>query len=484
MELETLRNQILQRVGCSAVDNLKMINTHQGHGFAAEEMNHFIDVVDSLSQLNFSDAYNAEIIGGDLDPATNKIIKSGADRFYKGDFIQSKYCKSGSKCISACIDSDGSWKYKLADGRGFQKIEVPSDKYDEAVRNLDNRIRTGKVKGISDPAMAKKLIVKGFFTHDQAKRVTEFFTPESLLYDAASGMIVSGGTMLISGVISFAIAIWSGCDTEQAFNNALDIALKVGGIAFATHMVSSQLSKSLISQSIKSSSVDFVKSDIFKTLSKGSITKLGGSEQISNRISKNSIAAIATVVVLSAVELAKFLSSKISGSQAFKNIVVMSVSVAASVAGGQLGLVAGAKLGLATGNPWCIVVGAIAGGISGFLAGNATKSIMDNFIEDDAIGMLRIFERAIGDLATDYLLGNEEIQNVILSMRQNQNMSEFLAFMYYAEKKSGTAYSVAYVIAEYEVSNILSKRKKVEFIDNNHNALIDAKISNLVCMEG
>ena len=472
MELDILKQQILQRISNNSVDKLRFINTPQGHGFAAEEMNNFIDVI------QFKDAY---VTANDKDLISNKIIKNGYDRVCNGEYIQSKYCNSGSKCISECIDN-GVFKYTI-DGGGFQKVEVPSDKYDEAIKNFENRIRSGKIKNITDPSYAKKIIIKGFFTQEQAISATRFFTPESLFYDAVNGIIVTSGVMIISGTISFAISIWSGCDYIEALNNALDIALKAGGVAFATHMVSSQLSKSILNKSIKSSSYELVNSTAFKKLTYGvrNANGIGSSNNIINNITKRGIAAIATIVVLSSIELKKFLSSQISGSQAFKNIVVLSVQVAVSLAGYKLGIIAGAKVGLASGNPWGVLVGSIAGGIAGFLAGNITKSIMDNFIEDDAIGMLRIFERAIGDLAKDYLLGTEEMKDVISSMRSNHDMAEFLAFMYYAEKKSRTAYSIAYVIAEYEIENILLSRDKIDIITVD-NEVFDKKISNLVLL--
>ena len=235
LELDILKQQILQRVSNNSVDKLRFINTPQGHGFAAEEMNNFIDVI------QFKDAY---VTANDKDLISNKIIKNGYDRVCNGEYIQSKYCNSGSKCISECIDN-GMFKYTV-DGGGFQKVEVPSDKYDEAIKNFENRIRSGKIKNITDPSYAKKIIIKGFFTQEQAINATRFFTPESLCYDAINGMIVTSSVMLISGTISFAISIWSGCNYIEALNNALDIALKAGGVAFATHMVSSQLSKSIL----------------------------------------------------------------------------------------------------------------------------------------------------------------------------------------------------------------------------------------------
>lgn len=40
------------------------------------------------------------------------------------------------------------------------KIEVPSDKYDEAVMAMEEKIKNGQVKGVSDPNEAKNIVKK------------------------------------------------------------------------------------------------------------------------------------------------------------------------------------------------------------------------------------------------------------------------------------------------------------------------------------
>lgn len=56
----------------------------------------------------------------------------------------------------------------MMDGKPM-KIEVPSDKYDEAVRAMEEKIKNGQVKGVSDPNEAKNIVKKGHFTYAQAK---------------------------------------------------------------------------------------------------------------------------------------------------------------------------------------------------------------------------------------------------------------------------------------------------------------------------
>ena len=110
----------------------EMFNTPRGHGFAAENANHLADILSGK---------DAKLVGAETD-ATNHIIKNGADRIVNGVNIQTKYCSSGSKCISECFEN-GKFRYLNMDGTPMQ-IEVPSDKYDDAVRALQDRIKKGE----------------------------------------------------------------------------------------------------------------------------------------------------------------------------------------------------------------------------------------------------------------------------------------------------------------------------------------------------
>ena len=88
----------------------------RGHGFAAERANTLYDRYTG---------HDARILGDDN-------AKNGADRLVDGVEIQSKYCKTGGKCISECFEN-GQFRYIGSDGKPMQ-IEVPSDKYESALQ--------------------------------------------------------------------------------------------------------------------------------------------------------------------------------------------------------------------------------------------------------------------------------------------------------------------------------------------------------------
>lgn len=66
---------------------------------------------------------------------------------------------------------------------------------------MKNKIREGKVPGVTDPAEASRLIRRGHLTYTRARNITRFGTIESVTYDIAEGSVVS----LAAGGISFAL---------------------------------------------------------------------------------------------------------------------------------------------------------------------------------------------------------------------------------------------------------------------------------------
>ena len=103
-------------------------STPRGHGFAAEQANYLYD---KITNADFFRQGKVQNVGEAIDPDTGRIVKNGADRILNGTNIQTKYCKTGGKCISECFEG-GKFKYLNPDGTPMQ-IVVPSDKYEAAL---------------------------------------------------------------------------------------------------------------------------------------------------------------------------------------------------------------------------------------------------------------------------------------------------------------------------------------------------------------
>ncbi|MGE8451417.1 MAG: hypothetical protein ACN6OP_12510, partial [Pseudomonadales bacterium] len=190
----------------------------QGHGFAAEQGNTLIDKMRGKS---------AKVVGGD-----NAL--NGADRLVDGQEIQTKYCSTGARSIGSAFDNKGDGGFRYWDPNGEpMPIEVPRDQYSQAVQTMEKKIADKKVPGVTDPARAKDLVVKGSLTYDQAKNITRFGTFESVSYDIAEGSIIAMGAGGISFAITATISYLNTGDTRQA----LRAACLQGGSAFGKALI-------------------------------------------------------------------------------------------------------------------------------------------------------------------------------------------------------------------------------------------------------
>ena len=433
-------------------DNVVMAG-RQGHGFGGEKLNNLYDNLTGK---------NAEIIGADN-------TKNGADRLVDGVNIQTKYCATGSRCINECFDDTTKlMKYLNPDGSPMQ-IEVPSDKYEDAIRSMEDKIRKGQVPGIADPEKAKDIVRKGNFTYQQAVNVAKFGTIESLTYDAINGIKLAGISMGISSAISFGVAIWNGKDWEDALKDSVYSGLKVGGVAWAGSIVAAQLGRTGMEQTLRGATDYLVKnmgSKAYHLLANAlrSSDKMIYGAAAMNHASKllrgNVVTGIATTLVLSTADFYRLFNGRVSGSQVFKNVTKTGASVAGGIGGWMGGAMAGGALGSAipiVGN----VAGAIVGGIIGSMAGGTaahkvTETVLDHFIEDDAKEMLRIIEVEFSQLAFDYLLNEEEAKKVIDKFKE-KDIPDVLRDMFASNDRNLFAKN----LFEANIIEIVKSRKKI-----------------------
>ena len=398
--------------------------TPRGHGFAAEQANHLYD---KITNADFFGQGKVQMVGEDIDPSTGRIIKDGADRIVNGTNIQTKYCKTGGKCISECFEN-GKLRYLNPDGTPMQ-VEVPSDKYDAAIQAMENRIKNGEVPGVTDPKDAKRIVRKGHFTYEQAKNIAKAGTVESITFDAVNGTIIATSAFGISTVLSFATSVWNGDSFDVAIRNATYTGLKVGGTTFITAVLASQLSKAGLNSALVSSSEAIVSimgpkasAMLVNAFRSGSnIYGAAAMKSAAKMLRGNAITGAVSVVVLSSVDVVNIFRGRISGKQLFKNVA----NTAATVAGGTAGWVGGATAGAAIGSAIPIIgtaVGGFVGGLLGSFAvgaasSKASNAVLGAFIEDDAEEMVRIIEKVFQDLATDYLLNQTEAEAVVDALK-------------------------------------------------------------------
>lgn len=448
----------------STIYGMDKFNTPMGHGFAAENANHLYD---KINNFDFFGQGKVKLTGEEIDPNTGRIVKNGADRVVDGINIQTKYCSSGSKCISECFEN-GKLRYLNADGTAMQ-IEVPSDKYDAAVEAMKNRIERGEVPGVTDPEQAKEIVRKGKFTYKQAKNIAKFGTVESITFDAVNGAIIATGAMGISAAITFATGVWNGEDFDFVIKKAAYEGLKVGGTTFITAVLSSQLSRAGLNSALVGSSEAIItlmgpkaSAILVNAFRSGSnIYGAAAMKSAAKMLRGNAITGAVSVLVLSSFDIANIFRGRISGSQLFKNIT----STASTVAGGTAGWVGGAMLGSTIGSVVPIVGNVVGGAVGGIIgsfaggaaAGKASGKVLDNFIEDDANKMVKIIEEVFTKLAEDYLLNKGEAENIIDKLKDSLT-GEFLKDMFASSDREDFAIKKLEPLVEDEVM----KRKFVK----------------------
>lgn len=415
----------------------------RGHGFAAERAN---DLYDRLT------GKDAKIVGDDN-------AKNGADRIVNGANIQSKYCSSGSKCVQQCFEN-GKFRYYNPDGSPMQ-IEVPADKYNDAVKAMQNRIERGEIKGVKN---AEDVIRKGNVTYEQAKNIAKVGTIESLTYDAANGIKIGAYSGGISAAIKFAICIWSGKNFESALKESVKAGLQVGGIAWAGSILASQMLKAGLNSTLVPASnavIGMLGSHISANLVNAfrSGTNIYGAAAMSSAsklLRGNVVTGIATVAIMSAGDVINIFRGRISAKQLFKNVV----NTTAGVAGGIGGWGAGAAAGAAVGSVVPIVgtaAGGFVGGLIGAFAGSSTagtvsKKVTDKFIEDDSKKIFEILQNEFQTVTVDFLLNQTEAEMVADKLSEKLDDST-LKDIYAANHRHKFAYKIIADIAESVVQN-------------------------------
>ena len=381
-------------------DRLNRFNSQQGHGFAAEQGN---DLWDRMI------GNEAKILGDDN-------AKNGADRLVNGKLIQTKYCQNARASIDAGF-KNGQYRYLDKNANPMQ-LEVPSDQYEEAVKIMAKKIEDGKVPNCNNPSKAKDLVRKGNITLEQATNLAKAGTIESLAFDAINGVVIGTSAAGISATITFARALWNGEELNSAIDNAVFIGIQVGGSAFIISLVSAQLTKTSLNTILLEPSVELVKalpsvvrSNLLATMRNGApIFGSAASNNLSKLLRGNLIVSAVTSLVLSSQDILNFVTGKISGKQLFKEVTTIVSGVAGTTVGATGTTALAGALGLSLGPIGAAITSIVGGIIGGGMSTAVSRTILDRFIEDDAIELVRIINKQFSILAFDYLLSEEEIE--------------------------------------------------------------------------
>lgn len=403
----------------AAETQMDKFNAAQGHGFAAEQANHLYDVLTGK---------DAVIIGGDN-------AKNGADRLVNGIKIQTKYCQDAAASVSAAFEQ-GQYRYINSDG-SLMQLEVPSDQYEKAVELMAKRIKNGQVQGITDPAEAKNIVRKGHFTYKQAANIVKTGTIESLTFDAVNGAIISTSAFGITAVLTFAQSLWNGDPPDIAAEKAAYSGLQIGGAAFMNSVITAQLMRTGLNKALVAPTDAVIKllgpktsAYIANSLRSGAnIYGAAAMNNVAKLLRGNMVTSMVMTVILSARDISNAFRGRISGKQLFKNIT----TTAGGMGGGTAGIIAG-KFVLRLIAPGAGAVAGFVVSLAGAAAGGTAGSVVTNavvgqFIEDDAVALVKLIESSFCQQAQDYMLTQEEI-DIALEDLSNALAGETLLDMF------------------------------------------------------
>lgn len=141
--------------------------------------------------------------------------------------LKSKYNSSGERCVDACLNY-GGLRYTNEDGSPI-KIEIPCDRYEEAISDFEDRIKEGLTETIMNP---KEILVRGNITYNQAKSIAIEGKVRGLDFFEIDGSVECDHILGISGSVEYALAIWNGSTKEEALLKAVVRSIKIYGEDF------------------------------------------------------------------------------------------------------------------------------------------------------------------------------------------------------------------------------------------------------------
>ncbi len=413
-----------------------------GHGFAAEDAN----------------ALHDKLCGKSVDKVGLNNELNGADRIVDGSPVQTKYYKTAYDSVNAAFDQDNMFRYP------GQKIEVPKDQFEEAVAHLEAKIRDGRVPGVTDPAEARNMLVKGNCTYDQAVRIAKAGNLDSVLFDIKNQAVTCAYACGLSFAVSYAFSRFSGQDGSTALKTAVSQAVKSGALTMAAGVATQQFLRTQAGRNLAAATTNVARravdsvcrtkvgAEIVRKMMSAilgkNLTQSAARNALIKTARSNFITSAAMTVATCVPDVVKALRGRRSWKQVGKNAVVNT----AGLGGGTAGYWAGAAAGTAICPGIGTVIGGIAGGIGGgMLLSWGTKKAADCFVEDDSVVCVECLETAIVELCDVHNTSKEELDIILKKMKSKNVFSEkFFCRMYKAGGK-GRNYPAMTAFAKVEL---------------------------------
>lgn len=141
--------------------------------------------------------------------------------------LKSKYSSSGERCVDACLNY-GELRFINEDGSPMS-IEIPLDKYEEAIVDFEDRIKEGMTHATLEP---KEILKRGAFTYNQAKIIANEGKVRGVEFFEIDGSVETEHILGMSGCIEYALSIWNGDSKNEALIKSILRSIKIYGDKF------------------------------------------------------------------------------------------------------------------------------------------------------------------------------------------------------------------------------------------------------------
>lgn len=316
--------------------------TMQGHGFAAEDANAQYDILRGKKVVKTGVSNEA----------------NGADRIVNGVKIQTKYCQTPYGTVNAAFDPQtGIYRYS------GQKLEVPKDQFDECVKYMAEKISSGKVPGVTNPAMAKNIIQRGSITYKQALNIAKAGTFDSIMFDVRNNVVTSVAAGGFSFVATYLREINAGKSQKEAVQKAMEDSIKTCGITTVAGVVAQQVLRTksgpivinAASNTIRNTAIKVASTQVGQKVAATSIGKAVLGQVFKKSAGTNVITGAAMALAEAIPDTVKLCRGKLKGSEFVEKRVVST----AGIGGGMAGMAVGAAVGSVIPGAGTIVGGAI-----------------------------------------------------------------------------------------------------------------------------
>lgn len=355
--------------GASAASSAQSTNSYmqytqyrnrQAHGWAAEDANAMAD----------------RLTGKSVDQVGRNNSCNGADRIVDGVQIQTKYCTTAQDSVNAAFQ-DCSYRYS------GMKLEVPKDQYEEAIKLMADKIRDGQVPGVTDPAAASYMVIKGNCTYNEAKNIAKAGNIDSIKFDVKTQVVTCGLTCGMSFLLTYVNSVRGGKTHKEALKKASSQAVQSGVTAMIVGVGTQQLLRTAVGRSIATSATHVsrtvmdvacktqlgqrVVEKAASTLVRKQIVGQSAKNILTKRMRTNMVTGGVMLAAQTLPDAIKVCRGKMSCGQFCEN----TASNAAGVGCGYAGATAGAAIGTAIFPGVGTVIGGIIGGIGGGVAGSS-----------------------------------------------------------------------------------------------------------------